>query len=49
MRIKYESPELEIVRFSLSTNVLTGSVATDTPETTFKDNVIEGDTGNPFG
>lgn len=49
MRIKYETPELEVVKFSLNTNVLTASVSTDTPEETHKDVVIPGETGNPFG
>lgn len=51
MRIKYETPELEVVRFSLKTNILTASVSTDTPEGSFTDNVIDGgeDGENPFG
>lgn len=49
MRIKYETPELEIVKFNLTTNVLTGSVSTDTPEQGDGDIVINpGVTGNPF-
>lgn len=49
MRNKYESPELEIVKFNLATNVLTGSVSTDTPEQGDDDVVITPTvTGNPF-
>ena len=48
MRIKYETPELEIVKFNLTTNVLTGSVSTDTPEQGDGDIVIPGNTGIPF-
>ena len=48
MRIKYETPELEIVKFTLATNVLTASVSTDTPEQGDDDVVIPGNTGIPF-
>lgn len=48
MRIKYETPEMEIVKFSLKTNVLAASY-TDTPEETLKDNVITVNPINPFG
>lgn len=49
MRIKYESPELEIVKFTLATNVLTASVSTDIPEQGDDDVVITPTvTGNPF-
>lgn len=52
MRIKYESPELEIFKFSLDTKVLTAS---NTPESSVTGNVVPGggDGGiedeNPFG
>ncbi len=50
MRIKYETPELEIVKFNLATNVLTASVSTDTPEQGDEDIVIKPSvSGNPFG
>ncbi len=48
MRIKYETPELEIVKFTLATNVLTASVSTDIPEQGDDDVVIPGNTGIPF-
>ena len=49
MRNKYESPELEIVKFNLATNVLTASVSTDIPEQGDDDVVITPSvSGNPF-
>lgn len=48
MRIKYESPELDIIKFTLATSVIAGSVSTDTPEEGDDDIVIPGNTDNPF-
>lgn len=49
MRIKYEAPEMEIVKFTLNINALTVSNPSDETEGSFKDNVIEEETEIPFG
>lgn len=49
MRIKYEAPEMEIVKFTLNINALTVSNPNDITEDAAKDNPQEGTTGNPFG
>lgn len=49
MRIKYEAPEMEIVKFTLNINALTVSNPTDQTEGPQKDNVIEDKTEIPFG
>lgn len=43
MRNEYFSPEIEVLKFSLQTNVLTGSIPTDVNEDDFtvtKENTI---------
>lgn len=45
MKLKYESPELEIYKFDLSVKVL---LASTTDENTGGENTADGDKDNPF-